>query len=72
MDNLIKTTCKRLNIKQKELATRLGVTETTMSAWATGEAPQWVKVMMELLETEKRYQEILQTISELNEKIKKI
>ena len=36
-ENLVKKTCKELGITQKELAEKIGITERTISRYATGE-----------------------------------
>jgi transcriptional regulator with XRE-family HTH domain len=71
--NPIKEACKRLKISQKDLAERLGVTERTVSGWATGETPipEYAIKTLELLEKEQKYDAIVAKIGDIQEIIKK-
>ena len=69
-ENIVKKTCKELGITQKELAERVGVSETTLTNWARGATPipEWAEKMFSLLIKEKD----LDTIIEIVLKHKKI
>ena len=69
-ENIVKKTCKELGITQKELAERMGVTETSVTNWARGATPvpTWASRIFELLKKEKD----LNTILEIVLKYKKI
>ena len=55
--NLIKKTCKELNLTQKELASKMGLAENTVSQWARGvtNTPLWACRMFELLKIERQF-----------------
>ena len=69
-ENIVKKTCKELGITQKELAERVGVSETTLTNLARGATPipEWAEKMFSLLIKEKD----LDTMIEIVLKHKKI
>ncbi|MBN2895035.1 MAG: helix-turn-helix domain-containing protein [Campylobacterales bacterium] len=48
-ENVVKLTCKKLGITQKELAERLGVSKPTVERWAQDEVPAQAQNQVELL-----------------------
>ena len=68
-DNIIKATCKELGITQKELAERIGVSETSVTNWAREATPipEWAFKMLPLLAKEKKLDKIVSLVkSEIN------
>lgn len=59
-ENIIKQTCKKLGITQKELAERLGVSVDTISNWSTAktDTPKWSSELFRLMILEKNMGEI--------------
>jgi len=47
--NIVKKVCKELGVTQKELAELLGVPQTTVSGWVTGDIPKMTKYALELM-----------------------
>ncbi len=66
--NIVKQTTKELGITQKKLAQRMGVSEVSLSRWAKGEIiiPKWALNMIELLKTEKKYNDAKNKFKELD------
>jgi|GEM_PF-2421342 len=60
--NIVKTTCKDLDITQKELAQIMSIHEETISKWSRGavETPKWALKHFKLLKIEKKYNLIKQ------------
>jgi transcriptional regulator with XRE-family HTH domain len=56
-ENLVKKTCRELGITQKELAKILGVSNTTISDWASGKTtiPNLGLKTLELLKVEQDF-----------------
>ena len=56
-ENLVKKTCRELGVTQKELANILGVSNTTISDWASGKTkiPNLGKKTLALLKIEKKF-----------------
>ena len=56
-ENIVKKVCKELNITQKELSEKIGISENTIGGWARGitETPKWALNHFELLKIEKKY-----------------
>lgn len=54
-ENIVKLTCKELNITQRELAERMGVHSNMPAKWSSGDEPSQmaVKFMELLIENEK-------------------
>jgi len=57
-ENLVKKTCKELGITQKELAEKLGVSQTTVMRWGQKTPDKITETLMEGLVYKKRFQEI--------------
>jgi len=47
--NIVKETCKKLGLTQKELAERLDVPQSTVSGWAKNDIPKMTQFALELL-----------------------
>jgi len=56
MENIVKKTCEKLGITQKELAEKIGVNEGTVRNWSSkGNPPEWaIRFMKLLLEKENK------------------
>lgn len=68
-DNIVKLTCKELGITQKELAERIGISETSVTNWAREATPipEWATKMLPLLSKEQKLNKIISLIkSEIN------
>jgi len=68
-ENIVKLTCKELGIMQKELAERIGVSETTITNWAREATPipEWGSKIFELLKKEQKLNTIVNLVkSEIN------
>jgi len=64
-DNLVKTACSRLDITQKELAKIMGVTDRTLSRYATSEnIPKSVENHIKLLLEDRKKSEIIASFKE--------
>lgn len=59
MENIVKLTCKELDITQKELAERLGVPPTTVSGWVN-EIPKMTELALTLLIENKQLKDKLE------------
>ncbi len=59
-ENLVKKTCRELGITQKELAKRVGVSNTTISDWNNYRTPipKWAENSMQMLIELKEFQAI--------------
>jgi transcriptional regulator with XRE-family HTH domain len=57
IENIIKQTCKELEVTQKRLAEIMEVSEQTISQWARGviPTPRWAIKMFGLLKIERDY-----------------
>ena len=66
MENIVKKTCKELGITQKELAERIGVSETTVTNWARGATPipEWGTKICILLKKEQNLNTIINVIKQ--------
>lgn len=64
--NIIKATAKELGLTQKELAEKMGVSETTVTNWARGATPipDWANVMLRLLIKERKLNTIINLLKE--------
>lgn len=60
--NIVKATCKKLGITQKQLAEDMGVAENTVSQWSRGviDTPKWAINMFELMIKAKKYDDAKQ------------
>lgn len=66
--NIVKSTCKELEITQKELADKLGASEGTVRNWSSSnELPQWAINFIETLKENKKNKEIADTVKKLLE-----
>jgi len=57
-ENLVKKTCRELNITQKELANTLGVSPNTISNWNKGKIDKINKVLLESMVYKKKFSEL--------------
>jgi len=57
-ENLVKKTCRELNITQKELANTLGVSPNTISNWNKGKIDKINKVLLESMIYKKKFSEL--------------
>ena len=48
-DNIVKKTCKKLGLTQKELAEMLEVSPSSVSDWAKGNIPKMTELALKLL-----------------------
>jgi len=66
--NIVKKTCKELDITQKELAQRIKIEEVTISRWAKDKVPvpNWALEIFELLKTEKKFNEAKSKFKEID------
>jgi transcriptional regulator with XRE-family HTH domain len=72
-ENLVKKTCKELGITQKELAKKIGITERTISRYATGETiPKNINNHLLLLIDNKTKTNIIDTLKVSIDDIQKI
>jgi transcriptional regulator with XRE-family HTH domain len=64
--NIVKQTCKKLGITQKQLAERIGAGENTVSGWARdiSPIPPTIIKLLELLIVEQKYNAIKNAILE--------
>lgn len=64
--NIVKQTCSELGITQKELAKDLGVTQSTVTTWATDKIkiPSIALRCFELLIIEKKFNQLKKIFSE--------
>lgn len=65
--NIVKMTCNKLHITQKELAEMLGVQPTAISNWATGQIPKMAQLALELLLENKSLKDDLNIIKKAHE-----
>jgi transcriptional regulator with XRE-family HTH domain len=65
-ENIVKKTCKELDITQKELAARIKVHEETVSKWSRGTTPTpgWAIELFKLLKLEKKFNIIKHVFNE--------
>ncbi len=63
-ENIVKLTCKELGLTQKELAEKMGLSETTLTNWARGATPipEWGTKMLNLLKKEKKLNAIINLV----------
>lgn len=63
-ENLVKKTCRELNVNQKELAQMMKISQNSVSSWKNEKQkiPRWAERMFELLKTEKEHIELTRTI----------
>jgi DNA-binding XRE family transcriptional regulator len=67
-ENLVKKTCRELGITQKELAIKVGVSNTTISDWNNYRTPipKWAKNSMFMLVELKEFQAIKKSFQKLS------
>jgi transcriptional regulator with XRE-family HTH domain len=71
-ENLVKKTCRELQITQKELAEMMGVNAITPSQWITKNSiPEWADKFMNLILENKKNKDIADTFKHLIEISKK-
>ena len=71
--NLVKETCQKLNLTQKELADKIGAAEATVRNWSAGkEVPNWAIKSMELLIENHKNHQIITTLQTLQTLLKEI
>jgi len=61
-ENLVKKTCRELNITQKELANILEVSETTIMRWGQKKLDTVTRTLLEGLLYKKKFQDIKNTL----------
>jgi len=66
-ENLVKKTCRELNITQKELANILGVTPHTITNWTKGKIDKTVKNALEGLIYKNKFKEFQKNIKNIAE-----
>jgi len=69
--NIVKETCQALNLTQKELAERMGVSKPTIERWsATGDIPEnaekHIKLLLQNFKLEKELNEIKTSLKNLS------
>ena len=59
-ENLVKKTCRELEISQKELAEKIGVSNNAISNWKNAKTPipKWAIRSFELIEIESKYYQL--------------
>ena len=68
MPNPVKETCKELQITQKELAERIGISDGTVRNWSSGkEIPKWAINFMDVLVENEKNKEFSKTFRHLVE-----
>lgn len=58
-ENIVKKTCKELNITQKELSEILDIPQSIVSGWATTNIPKMAELSLNLLVENKQLKEKL-------------
>jgi len=61
-ENLVKKTCRELGITQKELAEKIGISDRTLSRYATNIIPKNIELHLNLLLQLKNKNEIIQNL----------
>jgi transcriptional regulator with XRE-family HTH domain len=61
-ENLVKKTCKELGITQKELAERIGLTDRTLSRYATEKIPLHIEKHLLLMIKDKNNSESMKNL----------
>ena len=64
VENIVDSTCKDLNLNQRELADLIGVTTNTVSGWKNGkrEIPKWGHRILELVKLEREHKQLTETL----------
>lgn len=71
-ENIIKRTCKELNITQRELAERMEIPESTIARWKGGDLPRLADLYLNTLLENKKQKEILDAIKKARDFIERI
>jgi transcriptional regulator with XRE-family HTH domain len=58
-ENLVKKTCRELGITQKELAEKIGLSDRTLSKYATGNIPKNIVNHIKLISENSKQKELL-------------
>ena len=71
-ENLVKKTCKELGITQKELAEKIGLTDRTLSKYATTHSPpknvvNHINTLLENIEYKQIFKDLQKPIQKLHE-----
>jgi len=61
-ENLVKKTCRELGINQKQLAEKIGISDRTLSRYATNIIPKNIELHLKLLLQLKNKNEIIQNL----------
>jgi transcriptional regulator with XRE-family HTH domain len=61
-ENLVKKTCKELGITQKELAKKLGISDRTLSKYATNKIPKNIENHLKLIVENKKQKDVFKNL----------
>jgi transcriptional regulator with XRE-family HTH domain len=61
-ENLVKKTCKELGITQKQLAEKLGISDRTLSKYATNKIPKNIENHLKLILENKKQKDVFKNL----------
>jgi transcriptional regulator with XRE-family HTH domain len=61
-ENLVKKTCKELGITQKQLAEKIGISDRTLSKYATNKIPKNIENHLKLILENKKQKDVFKNL----------